>query len=63
MYFGHMCTSEATFSLFNSEINIFFSDIADFESIILSLFRDHGDTLQMSSRSCALVLLLACNFL
>jgi len=54
--------SEATFSLFSSEINICFSDITGFQSVILSLFRDHGDTLQRSSRSCALGL-LACNFL
>jgi len=37
--------SEATFSLFNSEINICFSDVTDFDSVILSLFPDHGDTL------------------
>jgi hypothetical protein len=54
--------SEATFSLFSNEINICLSDVTDFESIMLSLFYDHGDTLQRSSRSCALVL-LACNFL
>jgi hypothetical protein len=54
--------SEATFSLLNSEINICNSDVTDFESVMLSLFRGHGDTLQRSSRSCVLGL-FACNFL